>query len=90
MTSPGPTLSPAGPPGALDEPVLAQSGPAVVSGRWGDYWVYVVGPLLGSSVVAALWQLPDVGTLTAKGYHDPSYLSTLASQLPVKLAVHAK
>jgi MIP family channel proteins len=32
-------------------------GPALVSGRWTDFWVYVAGPLVGSAVGAFSYQL---------------------------------
>jgi aquaporin NIP len=43
-------------------------GPAVVSGTWTDFWVYVVGPLLGAPLGALAYQYmrgehpPDVPT----------------------------
>ena len=27
-------------------------GPAVVSGEWSDFWIYIVGPLAGALVAA--------------------------------------
>ena len=32
-------------------------GPALVSGTWTDFWVYVVGPVLGAAVGALAYQL---------------------------------
>jgi hypothetical protein len=45
-------------------------GPVVVSGKWTDYWIYVVGPLAGVLVAVALWALVPRRTLTAKLFHD--------------------
>jgi glycerol uptake facilitator-like aquaporin len=32
-------------------------GPAVVSGTWTDFWVYVAGPVLGAALGALAYQL---------------------------------
>jgi glycerol uptake facilitator-like aquaporin len=32
-------------------------GPALVSGTWTDFWVYVLGPLVGAAVGALAYQL---------------------------------
>ncbi|MGH2974999.1 MAG: MIP/aquaporin family protein [Solirubrobacterales bacterium] len=32
-------------------------GPALVSGQWRDFWIYVVGPILGAAVGALAYQL---------------------------------
>jgi aquaporin Z len=58
-------------------------GPALVAGRWSDYWIYVVGPLGGALSAVALWVLVPRTTLTAKLFHDPRYPSVLGSALPV-------
>ena len=37
-------------------------GPALVSGDWSSYWVYVVGPLVGAAIaVGAAWILRGRG-----------------------------
>jgi aquaporin Z len=59
-------------------------GPAVVSGHWGDYWVYLVGPLTGAAAAVGLWRASERQTLTAKLFHDPRYHSAVRSLLPVK------
>jgi aquaporin Z len=59
-------------------------GPALVDGHWLDYWVYVVGPVGGALLAAALWRLVPRATLTAKLFHDSRYPSVLGSDLPVK------
>jgi aquaporin Z len=58
-------------------------GPVVVSGRWADYWVYLVGPSAGVFVAVGLWALVPRRTLTAKLFHDARYPSVLRSSLPV-------
>jgi MIP family channel proteins len=32
-------------------------GPALVSGEWTDFWIYVVGPIIGAGVGALAYQL---------------------------------
>ena len=32
-------------------------GPALVSGNWTDFWVYIVGPIVGAAVGALAYQL---------------------------------
>ena len=32
-------------------------GPALASGQWRDFWLYVVGPILGASLGALAYQL---------------------------------
>ena len=32
-------------------------GPALVSGEWSDFWVYVVGPVVGAALGALAYQL---------------------------------
>jgi aquaporin Z len=59
-------------------------GPAVVSGWFNDYWVYLVGPLVGALLAAGIWAFVPFDTLTAKLFHDERYHSILASTLPVK------
>jgi aquaporin Z len=59
-------------------------GPAVVSGRFTDYWVYVAGPLSGALLAAGIWVLVPLETLTAKLFHDKRYRSVFASALPAK------
>lgn len=57
-------------------------GPAVVTGIWRDFWVYVVGPLLGSVLAWRAWALVPRVVLTAKLFHDVRYRSVLGSLLP--------
>jgi aquaporin Z len=59
-------------------------GPALISGRWTDYWVYLVGPSTGVLAAVALWVIVPRSTLTAKLFHDPRYRSVLGSKLPVR------
>jgi aquaporin Z len=59
-------------------------GPAVVTGDWRAYWVYVAGPLAGSVAAAGLWLLVPRRTLTAKLFHDPSYRSIFRTLLPAR------
>ncbi len=59
-------------------------GPAVLVPSGHDYWVYVVGPLVGALLACAGWALVrSRSTLTAKLFHDPAYPSVLRSELPV-------
>ena len=32
-------------------------GPALASGQWHDFWIYVVGPVLGAALGALAYQL---------------------------------
>jgi glycerol uptake facilitator-like aquaporin len=32
-------------------------GPALASGEWADFWIYVLGPLMGASLGAFAYQL---------------------------------
>jgi aquaporin NIP len=32
-------------------------GPALVAGEWRDFWIYLIGPLVGASVGALAYQL---------------------------------
>lgn len=59
-------------------------GPAVVTGDWRDYWVYVVGPLGGSVLAVAAFALVPRVTLTAKLFHDSRYRSVFSSHLPAR------
>ena len=59
-------------------------GPAVVSGRFTDYWVYVAGPLTGALLASGIWALVPFETLTAKLFHDERYRSVFASAMPAK------
>jgi aquaporin Z len=61
-------------------------GPNLVSGDWSDWWVYVVGPLLGALLVALLWRAVPRIILTAKLFHDPKYRSVLRTHLPARPA----
>lgn len=57
-------------------------GPAVVTGSFTDYWVYVAGPLGGALLASAAWVWIPLHTLTAKLFHDARYRSVLSSVLP--------
>lgn len=57
-------------------------GPAIVTGDWTNYWVYVLGPLGGALVAACAWVAIPRTTLTAKLFHDARYKSVLGSRLP--------
>jgi len=60
-------------------------GPAVLAPLLGPLWAYVVGPICGSLLATAVFALFRTrSTLTAKLFHDPSYPSTLGSELPVR------
>ena len=58
-------------------------GPALISGDWHAYWVYILGPLAGATAAVVLWTIVPRTILTAKLFHDSRYPSTLGSQLPV-------
>ena len=45
-------------------------GPALVSGEWRDFWIYVIGPILGAALGALAYQLvrgeqPELGEVKA-------------------------
>jgi MIP family channel proteins len=47
-------------------------GPALFSGEWHDFWIYVIGPLLGAGLGALAYQLvrgeqPELGQAAADG-----------------------
>ena len=62
-------------------------GPALASGDWNAFWVYVVGPLSGSLLAVAAFavikRVRRIEVLTAKLFHDERYPSSLGSLLPV-------
>jgi aquaporin Z len=59
-------------------------GPAIVQSFYKDLWIYLLGPVGGAALAVAVFAVvPGVETLTAKVYHDPSYRSTMRSELPV-------
>jgi hypothetical protein len=58
--------------------------PAVLEGRYGALWVYVVGPLAGAAAAALLVRAAGVRTLTAKLVPDARYRSTMRTWLPAK------
>jgi aquaporin Z len=47
-------------------------GPAVVSGRWDDFWVFVVGPLLGTLAATLACSFLAKRITEAKLYHFDS------------------
>lgn len=58
--------------------------PALLAPELRDLWVYLVGPLAGALLAAAVFTaFRDRQVLTAKLYHDTRYPSSLGSQLPV-------
>jgi aquaporin Z len=58
--------------------------PAVLAPALADLWVYLVAPVVGALLAAAVFTLfRDRRTLTAKLFHDVRYPSTLGSDLPV-------
>jgi aquaporin Z len=64
-------------------------GPDLVARKFGDYAVYVAGPLLGASLVALVTRLvPVVYPLTAKLFHDVRYHSPFHEALPT--AAHSE
>ena len=44
-------------------------GPALVSGQWHDFWIYVVGPVLGAAIGAVAYGL------ARGGYEDAEAVS---------------
>src|SRR5665647_2337624 len=57
--------------------------PALLAPELAHLWVYLVGPLAGALLAAAVFAaFRDTHTLTAKLFHDPRYASTLGSDLP--------
>jgi hypothetical protein len=61
-------------------------GPDVVSAYFPSFWSYVVGPFAGSVAAAAVFAVGagERLTLTAKLFHDASYPSVHASDLPAR------
>lgn len=60
------------------------AGPAAAFSDFADLWLYLLAPVVGAVVVAALWQLrhPANQPKTAKLFHDPRYPSSLRCELP--------
>jgi aquaporin NIP len=42
-------------------------GPALISGTWTDFWVYVAGPIVGAAIGAVAYQL-------VRGEHPPRHI----------------
>jgi len=58
-------------------------GPALLAPYLPNLWVYVVGPLAGALLAAAIFSaFKNTHTLTAKLFHDVRYPSTMAAELP--------
>lgn len=57
-------------------------GPALVAGVWQDQWVYWLGPLLGASAGAFLYQFlrraPDLAPIASEFAAEPTHEETLA------------
>lgn len=61
--------------------------PAVLAPDLSNLWAYLVGPVLGALVAAAVFAaFRERTTVTAKLFHDSRYPSTLGSDLPVSAA----
>lgn len=59
--------------------------PAVLAPELAHLWVYLVGPVAGALIAAAVFAaFRDRRTLTAKLFHDPRYPTTLGSELRVR------
>jgi aquaporin NIP len=54
-------------------------GPALVSGTWTDFWVYVVGPVLGAAAGALAYQLVR-GARTAPAAADAAALAPASAE----------
>jgi len=50
-------------------------GPALVSGTWTDFWIYLAGPILGAAAGALAYQ-------AIRGHPDPSPLTTPTEEHP--------
>lgn len=59
-------------------------GPAVVSGIFDNFWVYLAGPLTGALLVVVAWVLLPLETKTAKIFHDERYRSVFRSAMPAR------
>jgi aquaporin Z len=57
-------------------------GPAIVAGDYRSFWVYIVGPIGGALLAAAVWEVVPWVALTAKLFHDPRYPSVARTDLP--------
>jgi aquaporin Z len=63
--------------------------PALLAPEIEHLWVYIAGPLTGALLAALIFTtFRTTHTLTAKLFHDPSYPSTLASELPTAVHLH--
>ena len=72
---PGPTCAPR---------VCRSFGPALVSNTWKDFWVFVVGPLIGAVVSVPLWWVTSQPALDAFSIADsdaPAVADVPASQI---------
>jgi aquaporin Z len=59
-------------------------GPAIFAQVTSNYWIYVVGPIIGGLIATAVYRLvPAAKILTTKMFHDSSYPTTMASTLRV-------
>ena len=60
--------------------------PALLAPELPNLWAYVVGPLTGALLAAAIFAMfPRIRVVTAKLFHDPRYPSTMASELPTAM-----
>jgi aquaporin Z len=50
-------------------------GPAFVSGRWTDQWIYMVAPPLGAAIAVVIFRFFERDVLTGKLFHVPHYRS---------------
>lgn len=56
-------------------------GPAIVSGQWANYWVFIIGPLTGATLATAIHVVMECAydrRGSPVGNHEPLAVVTVA------------